>query len=212
MVAEHQTAGRGRLGRDWVSPPRAGLTFSVLLRPVGVPEGRWTWLPLLAGVAIAEGIEHVAEIDVRLKWPNDLLVDGRKLGGILAGRHGEAVVIGVGFNVTTSAAEVPDDRATSLLLCDAATTDRETLLRSSLRAFSTAYLAWRDEGGQATSLAETYAARCDTLGSDVRVALPDGTVVEGRATGLDDDGRLVVSTPRGERALSSGDVVHVRPR
>ena len=132
VVAEHQTAGRGRLDRSWVSPPRAGLTFSVLLRPESVPEARWTWLPLLVGVALAEAVEGVTEVPTRLKWPNDVLVGDRKLGGILVERHDSAAVVGVGLNVTTTDAELPSPEATSLLLAGAEVTDRETVLRAVL--------------------------------------------------------------------------------
>src|SRR3954453_23557127 len=116
VVAEHQTAGRGRLDRSWVSPSRAGLTFSVSLRPRAVPNLQWSWLPLLVGVAVAESTEEMSGVDVRLKWPNDVLVDGRKLGGILVERHGPTAVVGVGVNVTTTQDELPGPAATSLLL------------------------------------------------------------------------------------------------
>lgn len=117
LVAEAQTAGRGRLGRRWASPPRAGLTFSVLLRPDGVPAGLLGWLPLLAGVAAAASVRAVAAVDATLKWPNDVLVGERKLGGILAERAGTAVVVGIGVNVWQARADLPPDAAaTSLAL------------------------------------------------------------------------------------------------
>src|SRR5689334_25409181 len=102
LVAEHQATGRGRLDRTWVSPPRAGLTVSFLLRP-DVPAARRGWLPLLTGVALAEAVGEVTGVRASLKWPNDLLaVDGRKLAGILAESTGTAVVVGVGLNVNTT--------------------------------------------------------------------------------------------------------------
>src|SRR6516165_1419427 len=117
LMAEAQTAGRGRLGRRWASPPRAGLTFSVLLRPDGVPAALLGWLPLLAGVAAAASVRAVAAVDATLKWPNDVLVGERKLGGILAERTGAAVVIGIGINVWQTRADLPPDAAaTSLAL------------------------------------------------------------------------------------------------
>jgi BirA family biotin operon repressor/biotin-[acetyl-CoA-carboxylase] ligase len=199
VVAERQLSGRGRLDRTWVSPPRAGLTFSALLRPE-LPPGDWGWLPLLAGVAVARALRAQAKVDAVLKWPNDVLIDGRKVSGLLA----EAVapgglVVGIGLNVTTTRAELPHDGATSLRLVEAATTDRDTLLRAVLRELS-AVLA--DPGaGQAA-----YRELCSTVGQLVRVELPTGSV-EGVAERLDDDGRLVVSgTPYG-----AGDVVHLRP-
>jgi BirA family biotin operon repressor/biotin-[acetyl-CoA-carboxylase] ligase len=119
LVAETQTAGRGRMGRRWVSPPRRALTFSVLLRPA-VPAGLLGWMPLLAGVAVASALEHTAGVDARLKWPNDVLVDGAKIAGILAERWGNAVVVGTGINVLQQRGELPVPTATSLLVAQGA--------------------------------------------------------------------------------------------
>ncbi|MFZ5851832.1 MAG: biotin--[acetyl-CoA-carboxylase] ligase, partial [Actinomycetota bacterium] len=115
LVAERQRAGRGRLDRSWVSPPRAGLTFSVLLRP-GPPEARWGWLSLLGGVAVAVAVQRVTGVAAAVKWPNDVLVEGRKLAGVLAERVAGAVVLGVGLNVSQAAGELPGPAATSLVL------------------------------------------------------------------------------------------------
>ena len=114
LAAEEQTAGRGRLGRTWLSPPRAALTFSVLLRPAGVPPARRGWLPLLAGVATATAVRHVSGLDARLKWPNDLLLGPRKLAGILAEQSGDAVIVGIGVNVSAARAELPVTAAAAL--------------------------------------------------------------------------------------------------
>ncbi|GAA2392012.1 biotin--[acetyl-CoA-carboxylase] ligase [Nonomuraea africana] len=116
LIAETQLAGRGRLGRVWNAPPRSGLTFSVLLRP-DVPQLRQGWLPLLFGVAAASAVRRVAGVDVRLKWPNDLLVGERKLAGILAERvETGAVVVGMGLNVSLRADELPVGTATSIAI------------------------------------------------------------------------------------------------
>ena len=119
LVAEAQTSGRGRMGRRWISPPRRSLTFSVLLRPA-VPAGRLGWLPLLAGVAVASALQRTAGVDARLKWPNDVLVDGAKIAGILAERWTNAVVIGTGINVLQHRGELPVPTATSLLVAQGA--------------------------------------------------------------------------------------------
>jgi BirA family biotin operon repressor/biotin-[acetyl-CoA-carboxylase] ligase len=119
LVAEAQTSGRGRMGRRWISPPRRSLTFSVLLRPA-VPAGRLGWLPLLAGVAVASALQQTAGVDARLKWPNDVLVDGAKIAGILAERWTNAVVIGTGINVLQHRGELPVPTATSLLVVQGA--------------------------------------------------------------------------------------------
>lgn len=185
VAAEQQSAGRGRLGRDWVSPPRAGLAVSVLLRPAlarpsrgwsAVPIARYGWLPLLAGVALAEAVARLTELPATLKWPNDLLIDGAKCAGILAeavpigpaalaapstphdppeiagpAAAAPAVVLGIGLNVTLRPEELPPSGAglpaTSLLLAGAAAADRDPLLRAVLRALESWYGRWRSAGG-----------------------------------------------------------------
>ena len=211
LVAEHQAAGRGRLDRTWVSPPRAGLTVSVLLRP-DVPASRRSWLPLLTGVAVAEAVQDVAGIRVALKWPNDLLAaDGRKLAGILAESSGSAVVVGTGLNVSTSAAELPPG-GTSLVEAGAQHPDRGVLLVAFLRALADRYRRWGAALGDPvqSGLARDYLALCATVGTEVEVALPDGSVLRGVAEAVDWDGRLVVAGERGRVELASGDVRHVR--
>jgi BirA family biotin operon repressor/biotin-[acetyl-CoA-carboxylase] ligase len=210
VVAEHQTAGRGRLDRAWESPPRAGLTFSCALRPAGLPDGRWPWLPLCIGVAVAEATESMTGVDVRLKWPNDLLADERKLGGILVERHGDRAVVGIGLNVTTASAELPAPQATSLLLAGARVTDRESLLRAVLRAIDERYLQW-STADDIDDLHAAYVARCSTLGREVTVTLPDGSALRGTANDIDPSGHLLVTSQGVQHALSSGDVLHVRP-
>jgi BirA family transcriptional regulator, biotin operon repressor / biotin---[acetyl-CoA-carboxylase] ligase len=229
VVAERQTGGRGRNGRGWLSPPRAGLTVSVLLRPgAAVPDRGWSpvppraygWLPLLAGVALLDAVRAFAEVPATLKWPNDLLVpvDGRdaKCAGILAEATGGAVVLGIGLNVTTRADELPTTPGglspTSLRLAGAALTDRAPLLRALLRALADRYARWRDAAGdaQASGLRQSYRERCATLGRPVRVLLPGGEELAGGAVTVDEDGHLVVNTPAGPHTVAAGDVLHVR--
>ncbi|MPY30498.1 biotin--[acetyl-CoA-carboxylase] ligase [Streptomyces adustus] len=219
LVAEEQSAGRGRLDRRWSAPPRSGLFFSVLLRPSDVPVARWGWLPLLTGVSVATGLARAAGVDTALKWPNDLLVtvggEERKAGGILAERAGEdGVVIGVGVNVTLREHELPVPQAGSLLLAGAVATDRDPLLRAVLRALEDWYGRWRDAGGDPVSsgLQETYAAGCATLGRTVRAELPGDRSIVGEAVAVDGDGRLVLATGEGvQEPVGAGDIVHLRP-
>ncbi len=208
LVAEEQTAGRGRLGRSWTAPARSGLTFSVLLRPVAAPS-RLGWLPLLAGLAVAEAVNAVAGLDVRLKWPNDVLVVERKLGGILAERVGGAVVLGFGLNVSATAAELPGPAATSLVVEGAACTDRDPVLRAVLRRLADRVAAWDVPDGD-PGLAAAYARLCATLGRPVRAQLPGGVAVVGVAEALDADGRLSIRTATGREHVGAGDVVHLR--
>ena len=216
LVAEHQTAGRGRLGREWRAPARSGLSFSVLLRP-GVATGLLPLVPLLVGVGVARGVAKVAEVEIALKWPNDLLIGDRKLGGILAERvetpdlTGSAVVVGVGLNVSLREAELPVPSAISLTLAGAVRADRDTVLRAALRGIAAEYLGWLAAGGDAErSTLPAYRELCATLGRRVRVELPGDRVIEGVATAVDADGSLLVDTVAGARVVTAGDVVHVR--
>jgi BirA family transcriptional regulator, biotin operon repressor / biotin---[acetyl-CoA-carboxylase] ligase len=221
LVAESQTAGRGRLGRHWTSPPGAGLTFSVLLRPDGVPGALLGWLPLLAGVAAAAAVRAVAAVEPGLKWPNDVLAGGAKLGGILAERTGGAIVVGIGINVAQRRADLPGDAATSLVLQAApgAAADpaglRGRLLAGTLDGLAGWYRAWRDQAAPGDAdecgLRQEYLRWCVTLGREVRVTLPGGRAVAGTAAGVDRAGRLEVRTADGVVPVSAGDVVHLRP-
>lgn len=221
LVARHQMAGRGRLDRTWVSSPGSGLTFSVLLRPP-VPVPCWGWLPLLAGVALHEAVGNVAGVRVALKWPNDLLAGTGancaslgKVAGILTQTSGGAVVIGIGVNVSAGPEELPIESATSLALCGAAEFDLDLgrLLVAILGRLDTRYAQWVDVGGDAGAcgLAAAYRAACETVGQLVAVAGTDGTVVLGRAVGIDSGGRLLVDVAGVVQPIGAGDVEHVRP-
>lgn len=210
VVAESQTGGRGRLGRGWVSPPRAGLTFSVLVRPPVVPD-RWSLLPLLVGVAAARAVAERTALDVRLKWPNDLLVEDRKLGGLLAEVVGDAVVVGIGLNVATRRDELPRTDATSVAveIAEGEAADRAPLLLALLRAIGPAYLEWVAADGSPAALLDRYRAACASIGRRVHVSLPAGADVWGEAVDVDQHGRLVVRRDDGTlRSFSAGDVTH----
>ncbi|MFJ9045307.1 biotin--[acetyl-CoA-carboxylase] ligase [Streptomyces sp. NPDC102347] len=218
LVAEEQTAARGRLDRRWVAPARSGLFFSVLLRPREVPVERWGWLPLLTGVAVATGLARAAGVDTALKWPNDVLVtvrgEERKAGGILVEATGDGgVVVGVGVNVSLRADELPVATAGSLALAGAVSTDRDPLLRGMLRALEEWYGRWRGAGGDAGAcgLQEAYAAGCATLGRVVRAELPGDRALVGEAVAVDGDGRLVLATEAGvQEPVGAGDIIHLR--
>jgi BirA family biotin operon repressor/biotin-[acetyl-CoA-carboxylase] ligase len=208
LLAEEQVAGRGRLDRRWVSPPRAAVLMSVLLRPA-TPPPTWPLLPLVAGVALADAIRGMGTA-VTLKWPNDVLVGEAKIAGILVERTGDAVVIGIGINVTTRAEELPIETATSLLL-EGGTTDRERVAVEVLQRLSACYTAWCDANGAPRAVVPAYRERCGTIGRVVSVALADGATLRGVADAVDDAGRLLVRTADGGRqALSVGDVHHLR--
>lgn len=217
LAAEEQTAGRGRMGRSWVSPPGTALTFSVLLRPEPVPAERRGWLPLLAGVAVARAVREVSGLPATLKWPNDVLIADGKLAGVLAEQTADgAVVIGIGVNVSTPADALPSGpgglRATSIAIESGGdAVPRSVLLARILREIEPRYLAFRDSPNpEATGLLAEYRTLCATLGRGVRAELPAGSVLTGEATDVDASGRLLIATQSAVTPLSAGDVVHLR--
>lgn len=215
VATDHQSAGRGRLDRRWEAPPGASLAVSVLLDPGAVRADRWPWLPLLAGVALRGALRDDCGLDARLKWPNDVLVGGRKLAGILVERvdtpGGPVAVVGIGLNVSMTAEQLPVPQATSLLLEGATRLEPERVLVAVLESFGAAYTRWIESAGDPEQwLRGAYVAACSSIGVVVRVELPGGAVVTGGSTGVDGLGRLVVATAHGEVAVGAGDVVHLR--
>lgn len=209
LIAEEQAGGRGRLDRTWQSPPRSGLLMSLLLAP-GLRPAALPLLSLVTGVAVVEAVRAVGGVDAVLKWPNDVMVGDRKLGGILVERADDRVVVGVGVNVSTRRDELPVETATSLAL-EGGRPDREPLAKEVLRAFARRYTAFRDSGGESSSILPAYRAVCETIGRTVMVELPGGDVVTGTAVDVDDAGMLVVRDVDGRRTTwSAGDVVHLR--
>lgn len=207
LLADHQTAGRGRLDRRWEAPSGANLLVSMLLRPPR-PVDRWFHSTLALGLAVVDAC-HTSGVDATLKWPNDVLVGDAKLAGVLAETDGcGAVVIGLGCNVGwPGAGELPG--ATSLAAHGARVTPA---------AFLNVVLDHYDDA--APDLLERYRSCCSTIGRPIRIDLPNGEAVDGVATGVDDDGLLVVeidtdATLPGApafvtRRFAVGDVVHAR--
>lgn len=216
LVAEHQASGRGRHSRSFSGPPRSQLLMSVLVKFPGIDPAVLGWLPLLTGVAVVDALRTVASVDAALKWPNDVLIEGRKVAGILAevAVHGSspAVVVGIGLNVSMAREELPVPTATSLVLENAAVSDRDTLLRAILRGIGAEVDSWRDSGWSTENLAVRYRERCDTVGRRVRVELPGNKELLGEATDIDQQGRIVVrDDATGDRVpVAAGDVTHLR--
>jgi BirA family transcriptional regulator, biotin operon repressor / biotin---[acetyl-CoA-carboxylase] ligase len=208
LIAEHQTAGRGRHGRQWSAGPRAQITMSVAVSVVDVPVAGWGWLPLATGVAVADTVRDLTGIQAGLKWPNDVLADGRKLAGILAEVSRPVVVIGLGLNVFGVPDEV--DGATSLLDLGVAAPDRHGLVRGLLIELGRRLVAWRAARGADWGLAADYRTRSLTIGNRVRAHLPGEKEVVGTASGIDDHGRLLLETDGQTVVVSAGDVVHLR--
>jgi BirA family biotin operon repressor/biotin-[acetyl-CoA-carboxylase] ligase len=214
-VADHQTAGRGRLGRRWEAPPGSSLLVSVLLRPVLPPEQLHLCTAAVA-LATASACRTVAGVWPTVKWPNDLLVGDDKLAGVLAdadaaapgGPPGSvAVVVGVGCNVDWPGP--PDAGGTSLADAAGRPVDREPLLQALLTELGPRVEALGTDDGR-RGLGDELRARCRTLGQVVRVELADGDIV-GRAVELTAEGHLVVETGDGRQVVAAGDVVHLRP-
>ena len=222
LATTNQTAGRGRLGRDWVAREGKALAVSVFLGTGAVSPDRLGWLPLLTGLAMTRAVGLLVDgHEVTLKWPNDVHVNSLKVSGILAELvPGIGVVIGAGLNLTMTAAELPTPTSTSLAL-NGWGDGRETVDDAMLDAALSTYLneldslysafaaAGFDSGG---GLRSEVSAACNTIGRSVRVDLPDGGQLFGSATGIDDLGRLVVAGTSfdGVRAIAAGDVTHLR--
>ncbi len=223
VATTSQTAGRGRLDRAWVAPPGRTIAVSVLLAPGELPGERWGWMPLLAGLAMTRAVASlVPDRTVALKWPNDVLVDGLKVSGILAellpgtgtgaGTGAVALVIGAGLNLTMTPDELPTPASSSLTLLGAA---EEGIVDRALAAYLGALrglyedfrgVGFDPEGG----LRDAVTAVCSTIGREVRVELPGAADLLGRAEGLDEAGRLIVSDRGRLVPVAAGDVTHLR--
>ena len=217
LVADHQTAGRGRLDRSWVAPPGSSLLVSLLLRPAALRPSQLHAVTVAVALAASDALRREAGFEPVLKWPNDLLVDDRKLGGILAesvasGAQVEAVVVGMGLNLNWPDDFPPELAATAVAANQVAgrPVDREAVLSSFLTALEGRYDGLAAPGGLEAQAVE-YRARCGTLGREVRVELASGSFA-GTATDVTADGHLVVALPDGTtREVTAGDVVHLRP-
>ena len=212
LLTRNQTAGRGRLDRTWVAPAGSSLAISVLLRELPADPGARGWIPLAAGLAMAEAVAaQLHDHEVTVKWPNDVLVDGRKICGILAEATTDAVIVGSGVNTAMTPEQLPVPTATSFTVLGTEVDD-DRLLSDYLRVLDGHLVALAAADDAVVSgLHAAVTDRCATLGLAVRASMPAGRVLEGTATALDREGRLLVSVDGVEHAISAGDVVHVRP-
>jgi BirA family biotin operon repressor/biotin-[acetyl-CoA-carboxylase] ligase len=250
IVTDDQTSGRGRLGRTWSAPTGKTLAISVLLRPelpggAPFPSEGYGWIPLIAGAAMTEAVRRAVEgaasaraddaeeddgtggVEVELKWPNDVLVSGYKVCGILSellppstgsatdatGSGSPAVVVGAGLNLTLDEHDLPTLTSTSLLLVTGVQPDADRVLADYLGTFLSLVRAFAEHGADAAAsgIADRVSSLCGTLGAEVRVELPGGHELLGVAERLDADGRLLVRDRNGEaQAVAAGDVTHLR--
>jgi BirA family biotin operon repressor/biotin-[acetyl-CoA-carboxylase] ligase len=220
VVADYQSAGRGRLTRQWRAPPGASIAVSAV---VPMPVDRtadWGWLPLLTGMAMRAAVADVARVPGRLKWPNDVLAQEiddpgapwLKISGVLCEMApGDGlVVIGAGTNIDQGRSELPVDTATSLALCGAVNVRREDVIVRYLRELADLHRTWSAGGAGLEVLRAAYRSSCLTIGLEVDLHQPDGRVVRGTTTGVDNTGRLLVEASGASTAHAAGDVVHVR--
>lgn len=205
LLAEHQSAGRGRHGRSWTTPRRSQIAMSFGVDTAGVAPGAWGWLPLITGLAVVQTVRDLG-VDAGLKWPNDVLVGDGKLAGILAEVAGTVVVVGVGLNVSFTADALPDPRAVSLTMLGVSV-DRTELAGKLLTALDLLLERWRrsDPG-----IADDYRRVSTTIGSQVLALLPGDTEIVGTATGIDDSGRLLIDSDGTTVTVSAGDITYLR--
>ncbi|WP_417508289.1 biotin--[acetyl-CoA-carboxylase] ligase [Microbacterium sp.] len=211
IVTDNQTAGRGRLDRSWIAPAGSALAVSVLIRELPSRPEAIGWIPLVAGLAMADAVAaQLVGHEVAVKWPNDVLVDGKKICGILAESTGTAVIVGSGVNTAMAAEQLPVPTATSFAalgeVCDGDRLITDYLRR--LDGLLSALVAWEDS--DRSGIHDAVSARCATLGREVDVDLPDVSTLHGTATGIDADGRLCIDVAGIMHVVSAGDVVHAR--
>jgi BirA family biotin operon repressor/biotin-[acetyl-CoA-carboxylase] ligase len=215
LVAEHQTAGRGRNGRTWSAIPGAQISMSVGVSADGIPSTSWGWIPLIAGLAVLDAVGPTG-VDAGLKWPNDVLARPPaqgKLAGILAevAAPTPAVVIGIGINVSHGSDELPDPGATSLAILGGRPTDRRDLIAAVLDGLDRRVAGLRAAKGADAALIADYTAHSLTVGQRVRAIMPGDSEIVGHAKNVDDQGRLCIDTGSEVVVVSAGDIVHLRP-
>ena len=202
VVAEFQSAGRGRLDRKFDSAPSVALLFSFYIKPGR--KSQWGWIPLLAGMSVAQTLNEETSSQIfETKWPNDVLGESGKVAGILCEKFGEGIIVGIGINVSTQVAELPVETASSIFIETGVELNRNDLLASLLQNFEALYERW--ESGD--DLIAKYRALSATIGEQVRVLLPNSASVDGVAIGVNAEGELVLES--GD-LINVGDVVHLR--
>lgn len=221
LVAGFQSAGKGRAGRSWVAPAGSSLFVSVLLKPHGLPATKFSWLPLLAGLAMTRAVqEFLPNKEVSLKWPNDVLVGEQKISGVLSELVPSlsGVVIGAGLNLKQQASELPVETATSLAIEGVSEINPDAVLASYLGELKKLYQAFVAHGGDAVAcgLRQQVIDACSTLdrqgNSRVRAILPNEQELLGNAVGIDETGRLIIQPQVGSEPvpIAAGDIVHLR--
>ena len=204
FVTEYQSAGRGRLNRTFEATESSALLFSLYLEPKR-NKVEWSAIPLLTGLSLVNALNNLDDkIVTKLKWPNDLLINEKKVAGILAEARAEGVIVGIGLNVEMAKSELPVPTATSLKLENFGELNRNVILPEILKNFALTIELW--ESGSSIAM-DQYRQVSSTLGKEVEVHLPSGEIISSRATGITDVGELQLAN--GAR-VNVGDVIHLR--
>ena len=215
LVTGSQVAGRGRSGREWIAPAGSSLIVSILLRPASVSPTQYSWLPLIAGLSMANAVSSFGGANRTLvKWPNDILIDDRKVAGILSEALSDlsGVVVGTGLNVFQTREQLPIETASSLSIEGIEIPSLDLLLGEyliNLRRNYDEFISCNGELGD-TELLDAIRSACGTIGRQVRVILPGDKEIVGEAIDIDSLGRLVVQHESQTTAVSVGDIVHLR--
>lgn len=220
VIADYQTTGRGRHGRKWSAPVGTQAIMSVLLSPPDIHLSQSVGLlPLSAGLAVIDTLKALyPSIPVELKWPNDVMVNGKKLCGILGERvenKGKThFIVGLGVNSTMMEEELPVPTATSLALEGVENVDMVELYGALMMSLFRRFTQWRGNASEREALRREYISECSTIGKDVRIILPNENIIEGRCTGISNDGSVEIEhkTSSGLKfdSFSAGDITHLR--
>ena len=200
ITANFQRAGRGRMSRTFEAPKNSALLFSFYIKPQRKKDD-WGWIALLAGVSVAQSL---SKYGATVKWPNDILINDRKVSGLIAEISGDGVVVGIGINVGMTSQELPVPTATSLAIEGAVDLDRNHLLPDLLTQFEANFTRW-DQGDD--SIVELYKSLSSTLGSRVQIHYPNDLIEKGVAVGISPRGELILDSGT---HVHAGDVVHLR--
>jgi len=200
VVAEFQSAGRGRLTRTFDAPKSSALLFSLYIEPQRNRDD-WGWIPLIAGVSVAQ---ILSQFNAQVKWPNDILINNKKVAGLITEVIGDGVVIGIGINVAMQPSELPVPTATSIFIEGGQSLTRNQLLPDLLKIFETNFMNW-DCGSD--EIKATYSQKSATIGRKVRVEYPDGQIESAIATTISARGELVLDTGA---HVQAADIVHLR--
>ena len=214
LATDHQTAGRGRMGRSWEAGPKSSIMASVLLRPSFNDPAGFGWLPLITALAITKALNTLG-VSATVKWPNDVLVNSKKISGILAEASEDlkVVVVGFGINIFQNQTQLPVETATSLAMVTSQNIDRDLLLSNvitKLRGIYQGFVA-AEGNADASGVRSELIGLSATIGQEVSIEFPDGKKANGKAMDIDQTGRLVVQTQTETLKVAAGDVLHLRP-